>query len=314
MEKDIFTIADNNILKIESQKFDNEKSLQDIIEQLIKTEKKLLSYKIIGYKREHKTNSGRPDFILVDTDGRIIIIECKIINNEQIRRKIIAQLIDYASDYSDLLKITDWISLSGEKVEVDLENNEPILCIISDAVHPELHRVGLFLKSKNFDIKMITLNKFNIMSHEYYTITPHETEPYSLNESLIEKMNIKIASFGKDAENIRSIINIARERFPNIVIKLGKKRIAIHVSGSEEKFALWLSQEGIRSIDKTNISIPKIGFEPCSEASYKAVTDSIKKIVDIIEINHDDVMYYIPIDGIIDSIVKLFEVVSDNIK
>ncbi len=87
------------------------------------------------------------------------------------------------------------------------------------------------------------------------------------------------------------------------MIKLGKKRIAIHVTGSEEKFAIWLSQEGVRNINRTNISIPKIGFEPCSEKTYNAVVDSIKSIVDIIELNHDDVMYYLPIDEIM-SIIK----------
>jgi hypothetical protein len=314
MEKDLFTYDESVLRKIKPNKFENEKDLQDMLEKMINNEKNLLSHKIVGYKREYKSASGRPDFLLVDSDGRIIIVECKRVDNEQIRRKIIAQLIDYASDYSELLKINDWISLTGESVEIDLDNSEPLLCIISDGIHPELHRLNAYLTNKNLIIKLITINKFEIDEKQYYTITPHETEPVDLNNSYIEKLNFQINSFNGDRDNIRSIITTAKERFSNVSIKAGKKRIAIHINGSDEKFAIWLSQKGIRNIVETNISIPKQTFEPCSVISYNKVIEQLKINFKMKEYNHDDVMFYIALDDVIDSVIKLIENISDNIE
>ena len=313
MEKDIFKFSATGLKKIKSEKFSEEKDLQNLLENIIKNEKKLLSHKIIGYKREHKTSAGRTDFLLVDTEGRVIITECKLVNNEQIRRKIIAQLIDYASDYSDILKIKDWITLTGERVEIDIENNEPLFCIVSDGIHPELHRINTFLTSKNFIIKMITINKFTINNNQYFTISAHESEPDNLSETSIEKLNFKIVSFGNDAEKVRSVLQVIKSRFSDVSIKLGKKRIAIHVIGSEEKFAIWLSQAGIRGIEHANISIPKSTFEPCSQESYDKIIKKLEENFTLNVINYDDVMYFLNLDMDIDSIMNLIENIRDNI-
>jgi hypothetical protein len=311
MEKSIFTKKNNNIEKIKPIHFSDEKILQDFIEEIIKKEHSLLSMKIIGYKREVSTISGRSDFVLVDTNGRPIIIECKLFGNPEIRRNVIAQLIDYASEQNELLKIKDWIKFTNDDIEIDIENNDIMLCIICDGVPTQLHRIIDFLNNKGIIIKIITINKFSINNVEYFTITSHETEPEIENRYSQELLKEKVKTFSEYPEKIKIIIEKSRMIGKNIAIKPGKKRISIHINGLDEKFAIWLSQPGIRGIKKANISIPKFTFQPCSEEKYENIIKKIKQNFNIHELNYDDVMYYIEIDEVFERITEFINCINN---
>jgi hypothetical protein len=310
MEKNIFTYKNNNIEKIKPIRFSDEKTLQNFIEEIIKKEHSLLSMKILGYKREVNTISGRSDFVLVDTNGRPIIVECKLFDNQEIRRKVIAQLIDYASEQNELLKIHDWIKFTNEDIEIDIENNDIMLCIICDGVPTQLHRIIDFLNNKGIIIKIITINKFTINKFEYFTITSHETEPEIENRYSQELLKEKMGTFNEYSEKIEIIIEKSRMVGKNIVIKPGKKRIAIHINGLDEKFAIWLSQSGIRGIEKANISIPKFTFQPCTEEKYDNIIKNLKRSFSIKELNFDDVMYYIEIDEVFERIIEFINCIN----
>lgn len=47
--------------------------------------------------REIQTGSGPLDVLVVDADGQVTIVECKLASNAQIRREIVGQVLDYAS-------------------------------------------------------------------------------------------------------------------------------------------------------------------------------------------------------------------------
>lgn len=58
---------------------------------------------------ELRTNCGRIDLLFVNSEGMITIVETKLWRNPEARRKVVAQIIDYAKDmakwsYSDLVQ------------------------------------------------------------------------------------------------------------------------------------------------------------------------------------------------------------------
>lgn len=78
MEKHLFKFDNSTIEKKVAEKYDDEKSLQNFLKALIKSGKRLLLKKIIVYRHEVKTDSGRPDFVLIDLEGKIIILDEKL--------------------------------------------------------------------------------------------------------------------------------------------------------------------------------------------------------------------------------------------
>jgi hypothetical protein len=47
--------------------------------------------------REMQSGSGPLDVVIVDLDGQITLVECKLASNAQVRREIVGQVLDYAS-------------------------------------------------------------------------------------------------------------------------------------------------------------------------------------------------------------------------
>jgi hypothetical protein len=47
--------------------------------------------------REFASTVGPSDVVIVDVDGTITIVECKLASNAEIRRKIVGQVLDYAA-------------------------------------------------------------------------------------------------------------------------------------------------------------------------------------------------------------------------
>lgn len=47
--------------------------------------------------REFSTGVGPSDIVVVDQDGSVTVVECKLASNAEVRRKIVGQVLDYAS-------------------------------------------------------------------------------------------------------------------------------------------------------------------------------------------------------------------------
>ena len=52
--------------------------------------------------REFSTGVGPTDLVVVDTDGTITVVECKLARNQEIRRTIMGQVLDYAARLAEL--------------------------------------------------------------------------------------------------------------------------------------------------------------------------------------------------------------------
>ena len=47
--------------------------------------------------REFQSGVGPADLVVVDAEGSITLVECKLAANRQVRREVIGQVLDYAS-------------------------------------------------------------------------------------------------------------------------------------------------------------------------------------------------------------------------
>lgn len=302
MEKKIYFLDDNQLQIINSIEFDNEYDLQEVLEKMIKLESRFLNHKIIAYKRELPTNanSGRPDFVLINSEGEIIIIECKLTKNAQSRRKVVSQLLDYTANIPNINNFAGWQVLIENIDNVEIVQNNPNLYIVCDKIDNSLHNLVEFLVSKNIEINLITTNKFLINSLTYYTLTPHlspqeKSENYNAIEAFLNSVN-RI-----NQSQISDLINVVVRNKPIAVVKKQKtKRLSIHILGISEKFPIWLSQNEVRNIACDNISIPKSSFCPCSINSYNDIIIEVKIILgnNLIEYQHDDVAFYIDVNKI----------------
>ncbi len=317
METNLYRFNNSEVTRIVSSAYDDEKSLQVLLEHLIRSEKRLLGNKIVAYKREIQTDSGRPDFVLLDSEGRIILVECKIISNEGIRRKIIAQLLDYTVYLSQIKQSKGWVFLSPEVSPNDVrecEDEEPLLIIVCDKVHHQLHRLVTFLETKTIEIKIVTINKFCLGDDVLYTITTHDSEPDQIKSSSVERLNTQIESFKEDKLSVKNILESVETLSTIAKIKGGKKRIAIHIIGASERFAIWISQRGLRQIQTANISIPKAIFQPCSEGSSEKIFKILAGKYQTITHNHDDVYAYIELEKVKNIVGDVINTIYENLE
>lgn len=89
----------------ETTAFRNEKELQDNIEKLPNllnaiSQLNQQDYPLFILKREFGVSSGSVDFLAVDADGSLYIVETKLAENPELRRAVIGQVLEYASNLS----------------------------------------------------------------------------------------------------------------------------------------------------------------------------------------------------------------------
>jgi hypothetical protein len=94
--------------------------------------------------RELPLDSGFVDNLYINENGMLTMIECKLWNNPEARRKVIGQILDYAKDISYL----EYESLNEKIVNI---RNESIFQIISHK-YPDL-REEVFIDNVNKHIK-----------------------------------------------------------------------------------------------------------------------------------------------------------------
>lgn len=120
--------------------------------------------------------SGSTDLIGVDENGNITVVETKLAKNEEIKRKVIGQILEYAAylwqkpfdEFSDIFyqklgsRLIDCMEKAEKEnkewsaeefrdaVEANLKNGAFALFIVVDEINEELRRIIEFLKSKNF--------------------------------------------------------------------------------------------------------------------------------------------------------------------
>ncbi|MBC8343641.1 MAG: DUF91 domain-containing protein [Bacteroidetes bacterium] len=92
-------IVNGNLNAIDTTLADNQRTEKEDLERWIKTNPKILGEDILILGEQIKTKSGFIDFLGIDNNGNMVIIELK---RDKLPREVVAQAIDYAS------AVTEW--------------------------------------------------------------------------------------------------------------------------------------------------------------------------------------------------------------
>ncbi len=165
-------IINGELSLVNSNLAENGRKETEHLEKWIKTQPEILGNDILIIGEQVYTKSGPLDFLGIDNNGNIVIIELK---RDKLARVVLAQAIDYASDLAkwDIEKLSEvCISYTGNSLEEHLSNNfEDIkideltinqsqrLLLVGFSIEEPLNRMIEWL-SNNFDlgINAIILN------------------------------------------------------------------------------------------------------------------------------------------------------------
>ena len=70
--------------------------------------------------RELQTGAGPLDVVVIDAEGQLTLVECKLASNAQIRREIVGQVLDYVHNAGALETVTTPMILLPGRAEADL--------------------------------------------------------------------------------------------------------------------------------------------------------------------------------------------------
>jgi hypothetical protein len=143
----------------------NRKETEDL-ESWIKTKPEILGTDILIIGEQVYTKSGPLDFLAIDNNGNIVVVELK---RDKLARVVLAQAIDYASDLSswDIDKLSEicmsytgnsleeHIAVNFEDIEIDdlTINQTQRLLLVGFSIEESLIRMIEWLSS-NFDLSV----------------------------------------------------------------------------------------------------------------------------------------------------------------
>ncbi len=165
-------IIDGKLNSINTTLAENNRKETEHLENWIKTKPDILGTDILIIGEQVYTKSGPLDFLAIDNNGNIVIVELK---RDKLARVVLAQAIDYASDLStwDIDRLSeicmsytgnsleDHISANFEDIQIDdlTINQTQRLLLVGFSIEEPLSRMIEWLSS-NFDmsINAIVLN------------------------------------------------------------------------------------------------------------------------------------------------------------
>ncbi len=166
MAKEIQTweIIDNQLTQIDTTLAENGRKEKDDLEVWLKTKPEIIGNDILIIGEQVYTKSGPLDFLGIDNNGNIVIIELK---RDRLSRDVLAQAVDYASDVSnwDVEKLNeicleyskksleDYLSEKFDDIDTDnlIINQSQRLILVGFAIDESLNRMIEWL-SGSFDI------------------------------------------------------------------------------------------------------------------------------------------------------------------
>jgi hypothetical protein len=124
--------------------------------------------------------SGNTDLLGVDSEGNVLIVEAKLAKNQEIRRKVIGQILEYAAylwtmsydEFEDLFLAREghsiaelWESKTGsplpdgfrETVKANLQSGTFNLFIAVDEMNEELEKIIAYISSRGAGLKLQAL-------------------------------------------------------------------------------------------------------------------------------------------------------------
>jgi len=206
-------IIDGKLGAINSTLAENGRKETEHLEEWIKTQTDILGTDILIIGQQVYTKSGPLDFLGIDNNGNLVIVELK---RDKLARVVLAQAIDYASDLAtwDIDKISeicilytgnnleDHLTANFENLEIDdlTINQSQRLLLVGFSIEESLSRMIEWLSS-NFDmaINAIVLNYVKT-SNGAELLSRTVTIPEEIAKEKSNKKKFKIAMSDEPGE------------------------------------------------------------------------------------------------------------------
>jgi len=206
-------IVNGELSPVESTLADNDRKETEHLEKWIKTKPDILGTDILVIGEQVYTKSGPLDFLGIDNNGNLVIVELK---RDKLARVVLAQAIDYASDLAtwDIEKLSEiCIAYTGNSLEDHLvgnfENTEiddltinqsQRLLLVGFSIEESLSRMIEWLSS-NFDmaINAVVLN-YTRTSNGAELLSRTVTIPEEIAKEKSNKKKFKIAMSDEPGE------------------------------------------------------------------------------------------------------------------
>lgn len=206
-------IINGELKPISSSLADNGRKETEHLEKWIKTKPDILGNDILIIGEQVYTKSGPLDFLGIDNNGNLVIVELK---RDKLARLVLAQAIDYASDLAnwDIEKISeicmshtgnsleDHLTANFENIEIDdlAVNQSQRLLLVGFSIEEPLSRMIEWL-STNFDmaINAIVLNYVKT-SNDTELLSRTVTIPEEIAKEKSNKKKFKIAMSDEPGE------------------------------------------------------------------------------------------------------------------
>ena len=194
----LFVVEAGKTQTLESQYFDNEKILQDILErfpEVIALDDLGVSEPFLVIGREVATPAGYIDVLCIDGEGILTVIEAKLARNSQIRREVVGQVLEYVAQVSkwrsqEVIQVANQYFRSGntntdsnlldllkepfeesqnqldpygiyDKIDDNLRKGKIKVVIASDTIPDTLRDTVSFINSfSNFDIFVMQVKSY----------------------------------------------------------------------------------------------------------------------------------------------------------
>jgi hypothetical protein len=168
-------IIDTEGNHLEAKPYANEDELQKHIFEHPELLSESNDDKYISIAREVKIDSGRIDVLMLSHTGNIVVVEVKLDRNQQSRREIVAQIVDYVSTLSELSiyelndrtnhKLLDKLEeaeIPPETADKLLRNADIEVILAVDQSNEDLNRIVQFLSAHtDFKISLAEISKHN---------------------------------------------------------------------------------------------------------------------------------------------------------
>ena len=197
----IYNISSDNFKTLDSKLFESEKELQNLTikyPELLSLLSESESTPVL-ISDEVRISTGRIDNFLVDNEAIPILIEVKERSNVELKRKVVGQLLDYASTISnDLIEmnfeeeiISSCRKHSFDEIEVlnnlyqnyekeefweifskNLKNNRFKLVVLADKFYPSTEKIIQYLNQETLNTNFIGLELMKFEVNENTVIVP----------------------------------------------------------------------------------------------------------------------------------------------
>ena len=159
-----------------------------------------------GWQREYKVDVGKVDVLLLSSQGRVAIVETKLASNPELRRRVLAQALDYlthlAQTFAESMpdiptdKSGDSVADRGD-IRESIAQGDMLVIIASDEVDPRVAKLSRSLLSdhlvKQWDLALIDVALYRPLENApgKYVIVPHlrhvvESEPRQVVRVVVE--------------------------------------------------------------------------------------------------------------------------------